>query len=91
MIFYRVTMISLMLFLIIGCATTEPVQNTKPVSHGERLFRSNCQSCHRLPNPLSHPPEDWSRLVHHMGPRAHLPDSSMAEIVQYLEVAAKKN
>ena len=52
---------------------------------GERLFRSNCRSCHTLPNPKSQTDSDWVALVKRYGGRLDLVTEVQAEIIAYLQ------
>ena len=55
------------------------------MTNGERLFRSNCRSCHILPNPKSQTDSDWVVLVNRYGSRLDLATEVQAEIIAYLQ------
>jgi len=55
------------------------------MTNGERLFRSNCRSCHILPNPKSQADSDWVVLVNRYGSRLDLATEVQAEIIAYLQ------
>ena len=55
------------------------------MTSGERLFRSNCRSCHTLPNPKSQTDSDWVALVKRYGGRLDLVTEVQAEIIAYLQ------
>ena len=55
------------------------------MTSGERLFRSNCRSCHILPNPKSQTDSDWVVLVNRYGSRLDLATEVQAEIIAYLQ------
>ena len=55
------------------------------MTRGERLFRSNCRSCHTLPNPKSQTDLDWVTLVKRYGSEIDLSTEVQAEIVAYLQ------
>lgn len=55
------------------------------MTSGERLFRSNCRSCHTLPNPKSQTDSDWVVLVKRYGGRLDLVTEVQAEIIAYLQ------
>jgi cytochrome c2 len=52
---------------------------------GERLFRSNCRSCHTLPNPKSQTDSDWVSLVKRYGSQIDLVPEVQAKIIAYLQ------
>tara|TARA_B100001964_G_scaffold209505_1_gene243046 strand:+ start:92 stop:346 length:255 start_codon:yes stop_codon:yes gene_type:complete len=55
------------------------------MTNGERLFRSNCRSCHILPNPKSQTDSDWVVLVNRYGSRLDLATEIQAEIIAHLQ------
>ena len=48
--------------LIHGCVSV-----TAEMSFGERLYRANCASCHRLIGPTEHDAATWSHYVDEYG------------------------
>ena len=55
------------------------------MTSGERLFRSNCRSCHTLPNPKSQTDSDWVSLVKRYGGQIDLVPEVQAKIIAYLQ------
>ncbi len=55
------------------------------MTSGERLFRSNCRSCHTLPNPKSQTDSDWVSLVKRYGSQIDLVPEVQAKIIAYLQ------
>ena len=55
------------------------------MTSGERLFRSNCRSCHTLPNPKSQTDSDWVTLVKRYGSQIDLVPEVQAKIIAYLQ------
>ena len=55
------------------------------MTRGERLFRSNCRSCHTLPNPKSQTDSDWVSLVKRYGSQIDLVPEVQAKIIAYLQ------
>ena len=55
------------------------------MTSGERLFRSNCRSCHTLPNPKSQTDSDWVTLVKRYGSQIDLAPEVQAKIIAYLQ------
>lgn len=63
--------------LIHGCASV-----TSEMSTGERLYRANCASCHRLIGPEEHDAAMWSHYVDEYG--TGLDDVQKREVLIYL-------
>jgi mono/diheme cytochrome c family protein len=55
------------------------------MTSGERLFRSNCRSCHTLPNPKSQTDSDWVTLVKRYGSQIDLAPEVQAKIIAHLQ------
>ena len=55
------------------------------MTSGERLFRSNCRSCHTLPNPKSQTDSDWVTLVKRYGSQIDLVPEVQAKIIAHLQ------
>ena len=55
------------------------------MTSGERLFRSNCRSCHTLPNPKSQTDSDWVSLGKRYGSQIDLVPEVQAKIIAYLQ------
>jgi len=66
--------------LIHGCATV-----TAEMTSGERLYRANCASCHRLIGPEEHDAATWSRYVDEYG--TGLNDTEKSEVMVFLTQA----
>ena len=77
-----VAIIIISLATIIGCGWQMAGID---MTSGERLFRSNCRSCHTLPNPKSQTDSDWVVLVKRYGGRLDLVTEVQAEIIAYLQ------
>ena len=60
-----------------GCASA-----TAHMTDGERLYRANCGSCHRLIGPEEHSEAMWSHYVDEYGP--DLDDDEKRQILAFL-------
>lgn len=69
--------------LAITCGPRDEHAETQ--TEGERLFRANCQTCHRLPDPKSKSDADWPHFVQRYGERARLSESQIALITAHLQ------
>jgi mono/diheme cytochrome c family protein len=56
-------------------------------SEGQRLFRANCRTCHRLPSTKSKTDSEWPALVARYGERAKLSPEQIDLIIAYLQAA----
>ena len=68
------------LVLLQGCASV-----TANMSEGERLYRGNCASCHRLIAPDEHDVAAWRHYVDEYG--AKLDESKKRRIMAFLSGA----
>ncbi|NOX88577.1 MAG: hypothetical protein GXO77_06095 [Calditrichaeota bacterium] len=71
------------LFLI-ACTTQI---NSRPLSEGEKLFRSKCASCHRLPDPVSRDAKQWEDVLAKHEKRARLTPEAKRLILTHLQGA----
>ena len=71
--------------LAISC--TPKMEMTETQSDGQRLFRNNCRTCHRLPKPKSKTDAEWPSLVARYGERAKLSVEQIELITAYLQAA----
>lgn len=69
--------------LLLGCGLASISQHE--MSEGERLFRSNCRSCHTLPDPTEYSDEEWPELVKRYADRIELPMEAQRAILEYLQ------
>jgi hypothetical protein len=66
-----------------------------PDAPGRLLFAQKCGSCHGLPDPRQHAPDDWVSVVRRMNGRMQdllgtvLSQDEMQRVVLYLEAASK--
>lgn len=70
--------------LVLACSGA---RFSKEMSRGERLFRSNCASCHTLPNPAKYTDIEWPALVNRYAERTTLNESEREKIIEYLITA----
>lgn len=81
-------MIRILILLFFASVITASCQknniNQEMRSPGERAFRANCQTCHRLPKATMKTDEQWPVIVNKYGDKAKLSESQKAAIVAYL-------
>jgi len=58
------------------------VSATAHMSQGEKLYRANCSSCHRLIEPEEHDAATWGHYVEEYGP--NLDDATKRQILVFL-------
>jgi cytochrome c5 len=69
---------------------TAPVTQTPVVAlstelaEGQNLYSNNCAQCHKLFEPKKFTKEEWSPILVSMGKKAHLDDTQMASITNYI-------
>lgn len=59
---------------------------SRPMSSGERLYRSKCTSCHRVHEPHEYTPQQWAGIIDKMEAekKVHLSQDDRSEILGYL-------
>lgn len=74
---------SLAAILLLAACSSAP---SRPMSSGERLYRSKCTSCHRVHEPHEYSPRQWAAIVDKMEAekKVHLSREDRAEILGYL-------
>ncbi len=55
------------------------------MTRGEKLFRSNCNSCHILPKAKNHTDEEWPALVDRYAAFTKLDAIQRLEIIEFLQ------
>ena len=94
-------LISVLLFLLAGCADTTPPAVTPELAarassktltvaqlqHGRRLFASRCIECHTLPVVNAHEKTEWPCLVDWMAKRASLKREERDAVLAYILAA----
>lgn len=71
---------------LLALATACSSAPSRPMSSGERLYRSKCTSCHRVHEPHEYTPQQWIAIVDKMEAekKVHLSREDRAEILGYL-------
>lgn len=76
--------------------TTTPATPTAPVTEapvaalslelaeGQNLYNNNCANCHKLFEPKKFTKEEWTPILVSMGKKAHLDETQMASITNYI-------
>lgn len=80
----RISVSIISLFLLILITACQPKQEFSEKSPGEKLFTTNCQSCHILPKPSMHTDIEWPALVAVYGQKAKLSSVEIETITSYL-------
>lgn len=70
------------LFLIYGCASTNVTMKT-----GAQLWGENCVRCHSTPSPSAYNNVDWETVGLHMRVRANLTGEEARKVVEFLKTA----
>ncbi|MDB5228788.1 MAG: hypothetical protein JWN78_2981 [Bacteroidota bacterium] len=91
-------------FIVFACShkttssTSSSVEKTSSatVSHtqfmeGKAVFEANCQKCHKLKEPADHTPEQWSKILDKMAPKAKLTDEQKQQVFNFVSVNAKSS
>jgi mono/diheme cytochrome c family protein len=73
--------------ILLGCAASKPRSSTAPMTHGERLYRSNCAACHSLRDPKNYTDDEWELNVRKYGGKLALSEQELQEIMTYLQSA----
>jgi mono/diheme cytochrome c family protein len=93
----RIVTVAALAVLVFSCATkkealkvvdvVEPVkvvEMTPALAAGQNLYDNNCGSCHKLYKPTAFSKEDWKPILGLMQKKAHLDDTQMASISDYI-------
>lgn len=54
-------------------------------SEGEKLFRSKCAACHRLPDPNRYAAEKWPAIIRSHSDRLKLNDEQITLLLSHLQ------
>lgn len=58
------------------------------LARGRAIYLTECGACHRLFAPGDYSPQEWTRIVGRMAPRASLDGRQAADLALYLSVAS---
>ena len=58
------------------------------LERGRKVYIGHCGSCHLVPKPSDHRPEDWPQIVDAMSARAELTDDEHELVVRYVVTMA---
>lgn len=59
------------------------------LARGRALYVTECAACHRLFPPGDYSPQEWTRIIGRMAPRASLDGQQAADLERYLSAASK--
>jgi cytochrome c5 len=63
---------------------TKAVVSTEKLTEGKNLYENSCNRCHELYPATAFSKEDWKPIFIKMQPKAHLDDTQMASISDYI-------
>jgi cytochrome c5 len=64
--------------------TAKAVALTPELAEGQNLYSNNCAKCHKLYDPKKFKQEEWAPILVRMGKKAHLDETQMASITNYI-------
>lgn len=68
-------------------AVTETVKATEltpELAEGKNLYENSCAKCHKLYEPKKFSQEDWKPILTRMQKKAHLDDTQIASVSNYI-------
>lgn len=65
--------------------TAKTVTLTPELAAGQDLYTNNCAKCHKLYEPKKFTKEEWTPILVRMGKKAHLDETQMASITNYID------
>lgn len=91
----KTTLAIIMLLAFAACTTQIYVPSESNVNkretatlaelqQGHDLFKNNCGSCHKMPKPGNYKPEQWTKILSKMGPKAKLTQEQTAIVYKYV-------
>lgn len=64
--------------------TSKEADLTPELMMGKNLYENSCAKCHKLYNPKEYIQEDWKPILIRMQKKAHLDDTQMVSISNYI-------
>ncbi|MDR7370940.1 cytochrome c [Flavobacterium aquidurense] len=61
-----------------------PAALTPELAAGKSMYENNCAKCHKLFEPKKFTQEEWAPILVKMQKKAHLDDTQMASITNYI-------
>lgn len=68
----------------VGTETVKSTELTPELAEGKNLYENSCARCHKLFEPKKFTQEDWKPILVKMQKKAHLDDTQMASISDYI-------
>jgi hypothetical protein len=65
-----------------------PAITIDELNRGHAIYVGHCGTCHLVPKPRDHRPEDWPAIVDSMSARAELTDDEEDLVVRYVVTMA---
>ncbi|HOW30973.1 MAG TPA: cytochrome c [Bacteroidales bacterium] len=87
---------AILLLALVACSTTKMYtpsganENKRitatlaELEQGRNLYVNNCNKCHGLSKPESRTPEQWTKVLESMAPKAKLTDAQKELVYKYL-------
>ena len=73
----------LLILFFTGCAPKSTIDSK--MNDDERLFKSNCISCHSLPDSKSKSDAQWTSILKEHSTRTKIPNHKIKMILNYLK------
>ncbi|MFZ4707113.1 MAG: c-type cytochrome [Bacteroidales bacterium] len=54
------------------------------LQQGKEIFSSKCGRCHKLPKPENRQPQEWTKILEKMAPKAKLTADQKALVFKYI-------
>ncbi|WP_264536737.1 c-type cytochrome [Flavobacterium sp. N1736] len=64
--------------------TVKATELTPELAEGKNLYENSCVKCHKLYEPKKFSQEEWKPILTRMQKKAHLDDTQMASISNYI-------
>ena len=68
----------------VTAVASAPAALTPELAEGKNLYDNNCAKCHKLYEPKKFTQEEWAPILVKMQKKAHLDDTQMASITNYI-------
>jgi hypothetical protein len=91
----KTTIIIILVLTLVSCTTKLYIPSEANVNkreaaslaelqQGKEIFSNKCGRCHKLPKPEKHMPEEWTKILEKMAPKAKLTPDQKALVFKYV-------
>jgi hypothetical protein len=91
----KTTIIIILVLAFVSCTTKLYIPSEANVNkretaslaelqQGKEIFSNKCGRCHKLPKPEKHMPEEWTKILEKMAPKAKLTADQTALVFKYI-------